>query len=111
MQALLTTSEQCVVGTRAAGREGEGCVPMPGQGRVAMASGNVPDFDGLVAAAAGDKLTVGRKSDGNDTEIETSHHMKHTGREHETHRQRGKTWKKQRTRTSGRSPGTHKSSF
>ena len=54
MQALLTTSEQYVAETRAAGREGGGCVPMPGQGRVAMAGGNVPDFDGFVVAAAGD---------------------------------------------------------
>ena len=42
---------------------------MPGQGRVAMAGGNVPDFDSFVVAAAGDKLAVRRKSDGTDTEI------------------------------------------
>eukprot|EP00277_Geminigera_cryophila_P039799 CAMPEP_0173098696 /NCGR_PEP_ID=MMETSP1102-20130122/34934_1 /TAXON_ID=49646 /ORGANISM="Geminigera sp., Strain Caron Lab Isolate" /LENGTH=76 /DNA_ID=CAMNT_0013991341 /DNA_START=125 /DNA_END=355 /DNA_ORIENTATION=- len=32
-----------------------------------MAGGNVPDFDGFVVAAAGDKLAVRRKSDGSDT--------------------------------------------
>ena len=53
---------------------------MPGQRRVAMAGGNVPDFDGLVAATAGDKLAVRRKSDGVDTVIETSEYMKHTGK-------------------------------
>ena len=42
---------------------------MPGQGRVAMAGGNVPDFDGLVVATAGNKLAVRRKSDGVDTVI------------------------------------------
>ena len=42
---------------------------MPGQGRDAMASGNIPDFDGFVVAAAGDKLAVRRKSDGVDTVI------------------------------------------
>jgi len=44
-----------------------------------MASGNVPDFDGAVVAAAGDKLVVRRKSNGVDPVIETSQHMKHTG--------------------------------
>jgi len=43
-----------------------------------MASGNVPDFDGAVAAAAGDKLAVWRKNDGVDTVIERSQYMKHT---------------------------------
>ena len=51
----------------------------PLQRRVAMASGNVPDFDGLVVAAASDKCAVRRKSDGVDPVIETSQHMKHTG--------------------------------
>jgi len=46
-----------------------------------MAGRNVPDFEGLVSAAAGDKLAVGRKNDGIDTVIETSQHMKHTDRE------------------------------
>ena len=50
---------------------------VPGQRRVAMTGGNVPDFDGLVFAAAGDKLAVRRKSDGVDTVIETSERMKH----------------------------------
>ena len=45
-----------------------------------MAGGNVPDFDGLVVAAAGNKLAVRRKSDGDDTVIETSEYMKHTGK-------------------------------
>ena len=31
-----------------------------------MTSGNVPDWDGLVVAAAGEKLAVWRKSDGVD---------------------------------------------
>ena len=44
-----------------------------------MASGNVPDFDGAVVAAASDKFAVRRKSNGVDTVIETSQHMKHTG--------------------------------
>jgi len=44
-----------------------------------MASGNVPDFDGAVVAAASDKFVVRRKSNGVDTVIETSEHMKHTG--------------------------------
>ena len=48
-------------------------------GQVAMASGNVPDFDGVVAAAASDKLAVRRKGNGVDPVIETSEHMKHTG--------------------------------
>ena len=52
---------------------------MPGQRRVAMASGNVPDFDGVVVAAASDKFAVRRKSNGDDPVIETSEHMKHTG--------------------------------
>ena len=52
---------------------------MPGQRRVAMASGNVPDFDGAVVAAASDQFAVRRKSNGVDTVIETSKHMKHTG--------------------------------
>ena len=51
---------------------------MPGQRRVAMASGNVPDFDGSVVAAASDKFAVRRKSNGVDTVSETSQHMKHT---------------------------------
>ena len=42
---------------------------MAGQGRDAMAGGNIPDFDGFVVAAAGDKLAVRRKSDGVDTVI------------------------------------------
>ena len=54
-------------------------VRVPSQRRVAMASGNVPDFDGSVVAAASDKFAVRRKSDGVDTVIETSEHMKHTG--------------------------------
>ena len=44
-----------------------------------MASGNVPDFDGAVVAAASDQFAVRRKSNGVDTVIETSEHMKHTG--------------------------------
>ena len=53
-----------------------------------MASGNVPDFDGVVAAAASDnfvaaaasdKFAVRRKTNGVDPVIETSEHMKHTG--------------------------------
>jgi len=52
---------------------------VPGQRRVAMASGNVPDFDGAVVAAASDKFAVRRKSDGVDPVSETSQHMKHTG--------------------------------
>ena len=44
-----------------------------------MASGNVPDFDGAVFAAASDKFAVRRKSNGVDPVIETSEHMKHTG--------------------------------
>ena len=52
---------------------------VPGQRRVAMASGNVPDFDGAVVAAASDKCAVRRKSNGVGTVIETSQHMKHTG--------------------------------
>ena len=51
----------------------------PGQRRVAMASGNVPDFDGAVVAAASDKFAVRRKSNGVDPVIETNEHMKHTG--------------------------------
>jgi len=43
-----------------------------------MAGGNVPDFDGRVAAAS-DKFAVGRKRDGPDTVIETSQYIKHTG--------------------------------
>ena len=54
---------------------------VPGQHRVAMASGNVPDFDGAVATAASDKFAVRRKSNGVDPVIETSEHMKHTGKE------------------------------
>ena len=54
---------------------------MAGQPREAIAGGNLPDCDGLLFAAAGDKLAVGRKSDGIDTVIETSQHMKHTDRE------------------------------
>ena len=54
---------------------------MPGQRRLALTSGNVPDFDGSVVAAASDKFAVRRKSDGVDPVIETSQHMKHTGRE------------------------------
>ena len=46
---------------------------MPGQRRVAMAGGNVPDFHGPVPTAAGDKLAVRRKSNGVDPVIETSH--------------------------------------
>ena len=50
------------------------------QRQVAMASGNVPDFDGVVvAAAASDKFAVRRKSNGVDPVIETSEHLKHTG--------------------------------
>ena len=45
---------------------------VPGQRRVAMAGGNVPDFDGAVPTAAGDKLVVRRKSNGVDPVIETS---------------------------------------
>ena len=52
---------------------------MPGQRRVAMTSGNVPDFDGAFAAAASDKFAVRRKSNREDPVIETSEHMKHTG--------------------------------
>ena len=52
---------------------------MPSQRRVAMASGNVPDFDGAVVAAASDKFAVRRKSNGVDPVIETSEHTKHTG--------------------------------
>ena len=52
---------------------------MPGQRRVAMASGNVPDFDGAVVAAASDKFAVRRKSNGVDTVIEKSEHMKQSG--------------------------------
>jgi len=52
---------------------------VPPQRRVAMASGNVPDFHGAVVAAASDKFAVRRKSNGVDTVIETSEHMKHTG--------------------------------
>jgi len=37
-----------------------------------MAGGNVPDFDGAVPTAAGDKLVVRRKSNGVDPVIETS---------------------------------------
>ena len=44
-----------------------------------MASGNVPDFDSAVVAAASDKFAVRRKSNGVDTVIETSELMKHTG--------------------------------
>jgi len=44
-----------------------------------MASGNVPDFNGLVVAAASDKFAVRRKSHGVDAVIETSEHKKHTG--------------------------------
>ena len=51
---------------------------VPGQRRVAMASGNVPDFDGSVVAAASDKFAVRRKSNGVDPVIETSQNMKHT---------------------------------
>ena len=50
-----------------------------GQRRVAMASGNIPDFDGAVVAAASDKFAVRRKSNGVDPVIETSKHIKHTG--------------------------------
>ena len=53
---------------------------MAGQRRVAMASGNVPEFDGPIVAAAGDKFAVRRKSDGADPVIETSEYMKHTGK-------------------------------
>ena len=52
---------------------------VPPQRRVAMASGNVPDFDGAVVAAASDQFAVRRKSYGVDPVIETSQHMKHTG--------------------------------
>ena len=52
---------------------------MAGQRRVAMAGGNIPDFDGAVAAAASDKFAVRRKSNGEDPVIETSQHIKHTG--------------------------------
>ena len=45
-----------------------------------MAGGNVPDFDGLVVAAAGDKFAVRRKRDAVDSVIETSEYMKHTGK-------------------------------
>jgi len=54
-------------------------VQVAGQSRLAMASGNVPDFDGAVVAAASDKFAVRRKSNGVDPVIETSEHMKHTG--------------------------------
>jgi hypothetical protein len=54
---------------------------VPGQRRLALTSANVPDFDGVVVAAASDKFAVRRKSDGVDTVIETSQHMQHTGRE------------------------------
>ena len=45
-----------------------------------MASGNVPDFDGLVVAAASDKFAVRRKSNGVDPVIETSQYMRYTGK-------------------------------
>ena len=54
-------------------------IRVPGQRRLAMASGNVPDFDGAVVATASDKFAVRRKSNGVDPVIETSEHMKHTG--------------------------------
>jgi len=54
-------------------------IRVPGHRRVAMASGNVPDFDGAVVAAASDKFAVRRKSNGVDPVIETSEPMKHTG--------------------------------
>ena len=63
-----------------------------------MAGGNVPDFDGPVPTAAGDKLAVRRKNDGVDTVIgqvstrNTQAERKHTG--------------KKRTRSSGRSAST-----
>jgi len=59
-------------------------VRVPGQRRVAMAGGNVPDFDGAVPTAAGDKLVVRRKSNGVDPVIETSQHMKHSGRDQDS---------------------------
>ena len=65
-----------------------------------MASGNVPDFDGAVVATASDKFAVRRKSHGGDPVIETSQHMKHTGRE-EDHQ-------KKLTRLSARSASTCK---
>jgi len=54
---------------------------VPPQRRLALTSGNVPDFDGSVVAAASDKFAVRRKSDGADPVIETSQHMQYTGRE------------------------------
>ena len=62
--------------------KGETNIPVrvPGQRRVAMASGNVPDFDGIVVAAAGDKFAVRRKRDRIDPVIETNEYMKRTGK-------------------------------
>ena len=58
MQALLTTSEQCVAETRAAGTEGGGCVPMPGQRRLAISRLRVPNLDGTVPIAAGNLFSI-----------------------------------------------------
>ena len=41
-----------------------------------MASGNVPDFDGAVVAAASDKFAVRRKSNGIDPVNETNQHQR-----------------------------------
>ena len=59
MRALLTTSEQCVAETRAAGTEGGGCLPMPGQRRLAISRSRVPNLDGFVTTAAGNLLSIG----------------------------------------------------
>ena len=68
MQALLTTSEQCVAETRAAGREGGGgCLPMPGQRRLAISRSRVPDLDGFVTTAAGNLLSIGAPRHREDT--------------------------------------------
>jgi len=69
------------------------------QRQLALTGGNVPDFDGSVVATASDKFAVRRKSHGvGDPVIETSQHMKHTGRE-EDHQ-------KKLTRLSARSAST-----
>jgi len=53
---------------------------VPVQRRVAMARDNVPDFDGSVVAAAGDKFAVRRKRDRVDPVIETNEYMNRTGK-------------------------------
>jgi hypothetical protein len=78
-------------------QRGGGCVPMPGQRRLAISRSRVPDHDGFVTTAAGNLLSIGAPRHWFDTEIARSQHT--------NQHKKGRKFLKKLTIPSGRSTG------